>query len=130
MKLNNPVILDSIIESLEKGNGIKASCRAANLNYNTYLDWINPDSPRFNKDFSDRVKKALVSGVQTIEEICLSGILKAGTDPDKPTWTALAWILERKLPKKYGVKQEIDHTSGGEKISFTPISFISNDKDK
>lgn len=28
-----------------------------------------------------------------------------------------------------GTKQEIDHTTGGEKISFTPISFI-NDKDK
>lgn len=29
-----------------------------------------------------------------------------------------------------GTKQEVDHTSKGDKISFTPISFVKNDKDK
>ena len=58
----------------------------------------------------------------------MEAILKAQRSKAAKGDTRAAELL---LDRAYGkVKQEIDHTSGGEKINFSPISFISNDKDK
>lgn len=47
--------------------------------------------------------------------------------PD-PT-SAFFWLKNRQ-PEKWRDKQEIDHTTGGEKVNFTPMQFVKSDKDK
>ena len=70
MKKNNIDLLNSIIESIEKGNGRVSTCKLVNIKYDTLIDWINPKSSRFNLEFSERVKKAENVGNIRIKEIC------------------------------------------------------------
>jgi len=118
MKSNNPDILNKIIESLSKGNGRVQSCHIAGIHFDTFCDWLNEKSPRFNSDFSESVKKAENTGKLKIKELCESVILKAATDSGKPVWQAAAWMLERKFNKEYGIKQEVTGANGKE--LFTP----------
>jgi len=117
MKRNNPNILNAIIESLEKGNGRVMTCKQVGITYETFMDWLDSKSPRFNSDLSERIKKAEGTGKIRIKEICENVIMKAATDNDKPTWQAAAWMLERKFPQDYGIKQKIDHTTKGESLN-------------
>jgi hypothetical protein len=101
MKSNNPDILNAIIESLERGNGRVMTCKQAGISFETFCDWTNPESPRYNSDFYERVKKAEGTGSIKIKEVCENVIMKAATDNDKPVWQAAAWMLERKYKKEY-----------------------------
>ncbi len=109
MKKSDGKLLDKIIESLEKGNGIKETCKNVGVHFSTYYDWIDPNSPRFDSDFSDRIKKAKSIGEITIKETCEEIIMKAATDKTKPVWQAAAWMLERKFRNEYGKSQQLDH---------------------
>ena len=127
MKINNrPKVKKFIIESLENGNGIKKSCAAAGISYNTYLDWTETESPRHDSDFSNLVKKALLSGKQSLKEICQSVVFQAATAKEKPVWQAAAWILERRFPEDYGVRQAIEHS--GEIKQTTDISQFTEEE--
>ena len=117
MKKNKPEILNALIESISKGNGKVQSCRIAGITFETLSDWTNPESPRFNSEFSERLKKAEGYGQIKIKEVCESVIMKAATDNDKPAWQAAAWMLERKFANEYSIKQNIDHTTKGEKVN-------------
>jgi hypothetical protein len=64
--------------------------------------------------------------MNVIEEICVDVILKAATKEENPTWTAAAWMLERTLPQKYGVKQAIEHS--GEIKQTTDISQFTEEE--
>lgn len=110
MKKYSKKIRDSLIKSLENGNKILASCKAAGIDYTTYRDWTDENGPRYDPQFSQAVKNALEQGVKVIEEICIDTILKVATRDKKEVWTAAAWMLERTLPLKYGVRQEIKHS--------------------
>jgi hypothetical protein len=110
MKKYSKKVKDSIVKSLEGGNKIMATLKAAGIHFSTYQDWTNPDSPRYDLEFSESIKKALDIGVGIIEEICIDTILKVATRDKKEVWTAAAWMLERTLPMKYGVRQEIKHS--------------------
>lgn len=87
-----------------------ATLKAAGIHFSTYQDWTNPNSPRYDLEFSEAIKKALDIGVNIIEEICVDVILKVATRDKKEAWTAAAWMLERTLPQKYGIRQEIKHS--------------------
>lgn len=119
----------SFIKSLENGNKIMATCRATEIHFSTYQDWTNEDSPRYDSEFSEAVKKALEQGVRIIEEICVDVILKSATKAERPAWTAAAWMLERTIPERYAAKSNIDHTTNGENIS-TVIILPSNGRDE
>jgi hypothetical protein len=116
MKRNNPDILDTIIESISKGNGRVQSCHMAKISYDTFCDIINPLHRGYNIEFVERLKKAEDTGRTKIKELCESVILKAATDQGKPVWQAAAWMLERKFNKEYGLKQELTGKDGKDLI--------------
>lgn len=123
MKRNNKEILNKIIEGIEKGNGRVSICKQVGIHYSTFLDWIDEDSPRFNSAFSENIKKAENIGSIKLKEICENVILKTATDADKPIWQAAAWLLERKYPQEYAIKQKTDITTGGDKLE---VFFIQH----
>lgn len=126
MKRYSKKIRDSIVKSLEGGNKIMASLKAAGIHYSTYQEWTTPTNPRFDPEFTEAVKKALEQGVNHIEEICVDVVLKAavgrkakveGEGKEKVlvpgregAWQAAAWMLERTLPAKYALNQKIEHS--------------------
>lgn len=91
-----------ILNALSDGKGRVRACKAANISYETFLDWQNPDSPRYSSEFSESVKKAERDGNDKIKDICKRRIIE-----DK-SWQSAAWWLERNFKGEFALKQEID----------------------
>lgn len=104
--------VDRIIETLEAGDGRVAACENAGINYTTFLRWLDEKS-----EFCESVKKAEETGLDRIKDVQIQKILS------NDSWQSAAWWLERNYPDKYGKRENIDHTSKGESITVTPISF-------
>lgn len=111
MKRGNKDIVEKITESIKKGNGRVAACKAAGLNYQTFLNWLNPLHNNYDLEFLEAIKKAENQGREVVKETCVNVIINAATDKEKPVWQAAAWMLERKFPEDYGNRQSIDHSN-------------------
>ena len=128
MKANDQERLDIIVESIEKGNGIRVTCKAAQISVTTYYDWIDPDSDRFNSELSERIKKARSLGDLAVKETCEAVIMKAAVDKEKPVWQAAAWMLERKFREEYGQRQTLEHNFKEEKRAYIDDLFPPDDE--
>jgi hypothetical protein len=115
MKKNNPDLLKAFIDRIGEGFGFLETCKAVNLSYDTIYDWTNPDSPRYNAEFSEQFKKAQNKGLTNLKETCLNVILdaakgKKGEDGQKgtaPIWQAAAWLLERRYKDEFALKHQV-----------------------
>jgi hypothetical protein len=88
---------DIIIKELEEGNGRVRACKAAGINYQTFINWM--EDPE-KLEFLEAVKKAELSGDDKIKDICKRKIIE-----DK-SWQSGAWWLERNFPDSYKNKTE------------------------
>lgn len=129
MKRGNVAIQNKIVEVIQKGLGRIQACKAAKLNYQTFLNWLNPEHPNFDLDFLETIKKAESEGLQTIKETCESVILKAATRENVPAWQAAAWMLERKFKNEYSLKTELDHSSTDGSMSPMPKEVADSFKE-
>jgi hypothetical protein len=85
---------DRICELLKTGCTIEIACRAARISTRTFSRW-KKDIP----EFRERVEADEIF----IEPMLLEKMIEHGiTD-----WRALAWILERRFPSRWGAKQEV-----------------------
>lgn len=125
MKRGDRAILAKIVSSIERGNGRVASCKAARLNYQTFLNWLNPNHANYDLEFLEAIKKAEEYGSLALEETCMATILRTATRHGKEVWQAAAWILERKYPEKYAQKNKTDITTNGKDI--TPATIVFKD---
>ena len=112
MKYNEATI-EKIKTALVNGDGRVRACKAANITYETFTEWM-----RKKTEFAELVKKAEDTGNDKIKDICKRRIIE-----DK-SWQSAAWWLERNFPSEY--KQRTDVTSDGEKIVM-PIIKIDRD---
>ena len=80
------------------GNGRVRSCKLANIDHQTLLNWERADS-----EFSDRVKKAEMDGNIKIKDLQKRKIIE-----DK-SWTSGAWWLERNYPEEFKNRTEVTH---------------------
>lgn len=122
-------VQDAICASLEEGNGQLDSARAGGIHPATYFEWLDKDSPYYNSDFSDAVKKARALGDHRIREQGLAAIKKAGDgytidgENIRPQWQPWAWILERRFPDEFGRRERID---GKHEVDLT-IKIVGDD---
>ena len=94
MKYNKHHI-KKIVESLQNGDGRVRACQKANINYQTFLNWLNE-----HLEFLEAVKKAEDAGNDKIKDICKRRIIE-----DK-SWQSAAWWLERNFPEHYRARTE------------------------
>lgn len=74
-----------------------------------------------DEDFAEQVKKAESAGK-------IKHMKKVG---NAPAWQASAWMLERKWPKEFGAKQQLEHTGAdGGPIEFAKIERVIVDGGK
>lgn len=114
---------DQIVQVIRAGNYIETACAYVGINKSTFYEWLkrgarekqrvdqNPRA-RIRKeerkfvDLSNAVEKALAHA--EIRDVAM--IAKAGEE----NWQASAWRLERKFPKRWGRKDNlqanIEHT--------------------
>ncbi|MCX6154926.1 MAG: hypothetical protein NT007_12285 [Candidatus Kapabacteria bacterium] len=92
-------ITESIVMELRQGNGRVRTCKAVGITHETFMNWITKYS-----EFSDTIKKAEKAGIMLKKEEAEQCIREA----QKKQWQAAAWFLERKFPKEYGRKENIE----------------------
>lgn len=97
--------ITKFIDALKEGQGRVRACKTAGINYTTFLRWYETKSK-----FNTLVKKAEEQGSNTIEEFCLSKILKSDT------WQSAAWVLERMFQTKYALNKPLNAETTGKII--------------
>ena len=87
---NRAAITSGLCRLLRHGLSRQAACDALGMNRFTFYDWFGKDS-----HFQTAIKKA--EGRFVTDQVAL--IVKAAK---AGTWTAAAWLLERRRPEEYG----------------------------
>ncbi len=93
------IVAQRIVASLEKGLPRDTAARLARIAPRTFYNWLRRG--KANEDgylqFLQRVKEA-----EAKSEEALMGIIRAHA---ADTWQACAWLLERRMPKKYALRK-------------------------
>jgi hypothetical protein len=84
-------ITGRICKFIGEGCSRETAAALVGVNVETLYAWA-----RQFPEFSDQIKKADAK----FEETCIRAIRKAGRDTE--SWTASAWLLERKFPDRWG----------------------------
>jgi len=110
-------IVDAICDGLVAGLSIKAVCGIVNISEQTYYNWMEK-YPDFNE---------AVNSTRPAFEAQMLEIIKQQAHDD---WRAAAWILDRRYPREWGARKELDlnvnKTDGTEQV----LSFIKQAQDK
>jgi hypothetical protein len=89
--------IDPLLKSLADGEGRVRACKIANINYQTFLNWMAD-----NVEFLESVKKAEADGNDRIKDLQKRKIIE-----DK-SWQSGAWWLERNFPDEFKNRSDIN----------------------
>jgi len=90
---------EKLLENLRTGMSVDAACTQSSISRSTYYRWIEED-----EEFAEEVEAAK----DFSEAVLLESIRYQGEA--KQDWRAAAWILERRIPDRWGAKREVDLT--------------------
>lgn len=132
-------IINTICDRISKGESLRSVLRSENMpSLSNFFAWIDN-----NKDFQNQYARATELRAETIFEDILN--ISDSTDndiielPDGSKVTnhhainrdrlrvdSRKWMLAKMMPKKYGEKLDIDHTTKGNEINQTPVFVFKN----
>jgi len=96
-----PEVSEKIVTALRGGNYREVACRYAGISYQTFRTWLKraeeQQAPPEYLEFAAAVEKAEADA--EVADIAL--IRRAAQDG---SWTAAAWVRERKNPERWGKK--------------------------
>ncbi len=120
-----------ICDLVKDGMNIKEALKSKE-DYPTFQTWCNwkRDNSELFDLYINAIQDKSESVICEIDEISKdlrNGILEPSTA--NVLIQTLKWKAAKFYPKMFGEKSQVDHTSGGEKINITPISFVGT-KDK
>jgi transposase len=81
-----------VLESLRKGLSISAACAAAQVGRTTWYRWVEADPT-----LEERAEEAL--------SVVESRLLALIEEHAVKQWQAAAWILERRFPKRWSLRE-------------------------
>lgn len=101
-----------IIKYIEDGYSQADAAQMSSVGESTFYEWLQA-----NPEFAESIKRAVIKSKQVlIERVKRHGI----TD-----WKANAWLLERRFPQEYAIKQITEHTGKVEQsITVSILPFI------
>lgn len=98
-----PELITHAAQLVSAGNYIATVCKYLDIDESTWYRWMQKGQRQkeglFYEFYKD-IKKAEAAA----EMRAVTGIVAAG----KVSWQALAWYLERKYPKRWGKREQID----------------------
>ncbi len=126
-KLNKELI-EEICKYIGAGGTNKDACVMANISEAIFYKWLQIGQKDFEEnkktiyvEFFESIKKAQIKfklwHVQNI-----SNAAKAGT------WTASAWVLERKFYEEYGNKAHIRQIDDDGKETIIEVNIVRDDE--
>ena len=106
----------AVIELMSQGASIVEVAGLLDIRRETIYDWINPESDRFNPEFSNTIKKGLEASQIWWEK-------QARTNLENKDFNFTGWYMnvKNRFRADWFEKQEIDHTTKGE--SFNVINL-------
>lgn len=114
--VKEPLLKEKLLKMIEKGNYIGTSCEAVGITPQTLNYWKR--QAREGREPYVSFFEELREAERKAETVIAEGIYDIGFD--KRNWTALAWLLERKNPERWGRKDRVDVASDKEfKIEIT-----------
>lgn len=116
----NPDLEAKLFEGIEAGISLEGACDRVGISYSTFNNRRNADAA-----FNERVRLAISQA-----EWELVNIIKSGAAKD---WKAAAWMLEKRLPKTYGKKEEHQHLHAHAAVSeeiLAKLIGIRADRDR
>lgn len=93
--------IDKVVNTLADGQGRVIACKTANINYQTFLNWLNDET---KIEFLEAVKKAEEVGNDRLKDLAKRAIIANFTK----SWQSAAWWLERNHPKEFSIKQNVN----------------------
>lgn len=101
MKYSSEIVIE-ICKSVRAGCSHKDAAILSGVSESTYYRWLDPKDttlPDIKKqEFRERIKKA--------ELQCKAKLIRIIHKSAKTTWQSAAWLLERRYPEEYGVRQD------------------------
>ena len=101
--LLNLEVTEKIVDCLRVGSYIETAVAFAGINKDTFYAWLKRGAKETKgpyREFSDAIEKALAEG--ELDHI------KRINEASKTEWQASAWMLERKFPKRWGRRTEVE----------------------
>ena len=134
-------IFNTICERIEQGESVNLILKDSDMpSSRTFWKWLDEDEEKVKKYarakefYADKMFEDLVLIADgTSEDVCIDekGVEQVNHDiiqRDRLRIDARKWALSKLNPKKYGDKQNIDHTTNGESISLPPIVWIDSNE--
>ncbi|MDY6957667.1 MAG: hypothetical protein SVK08_00785 [Halobacteriota archaeon] len=100
-----PELQNKICQYIRAGNYIITACQAVGISQTTYERWINTGNKSKDGIYSDFVDAIKIAEAESEARNVLI-VEKAAIT----TWTAAAWLLERKHPDRWGRKDRHEVT--------------------
>ena len=129
-------ILNSIFKEIESGCSLRLACQRNKISPKTFYEWIDANIDK-SKQYARACEIRAELKFESIEDDYMTEPQRdAETGRIDPAWVNLQrlkidakkWELSKMMPKKYGDRIDIDHTTNGKDIS-TPV-FGTNPLDK
>lgn len=120
---------NKICEEIAAGKSLRKVCKSQDMpNMSTVLRWI-ADDPVFCEQYTRAREAQADHFVDEIIDIADKSDLNA--DDKRIRIDARKWVAGKQRPKKYGDKQQVEHTGkdGAETIKFTVNIGELHDKD-
>jgi len=123
-----PQMLLNLCDQLRKGHFPETAAALCGITKQTLVKWIRrasePGAPKIYIDLALSIERAQAEAEAReleIIRICSQGyrpkydesgkLVMAGRNPN---WQAAAWLLERRHPKKWGKREQVNLTTGDE----------------
>ena len=112
----SPERIQAICKAVGVGCSLAGAAAAAEVDYSTIAKW-SVQGEKDVRDGKDTLFSAFFAGIaraRDAAEVRLLSVIVAQAPQD---WRAAAWILERRMPEKYGAKGHVEITGrGGEPL--------------
>ena len=91
---------DQLLSNLREGMTIEAACAQSNISKSTFYEWLKKSGE--DGEWTKEVEAAI-----TFSEAVILDKIKRASEM-KEDWRGWAWILERRFPKRWGAKREVE----------------------
>jgi transposase-like protein len=109
-------IAAQVLDSVRRGDSLRAACREAGIGASTFLDWVGDD-----KELAEQYTRARETGADAEFErfLEMSEVeperTERGVDSGWVQWQrtrmdAVKWALSKKAPRKYGERLDLKHS--------------------
>jgi hypothetical protein len=124
-------LFDSICKRVENGEALRKVLKSIPLSSETFYRWVDADESK-SKQYARSLELRAELKFESIEDDYSQEPQRdAETGRIDPAWVNLQrlkidakkWELSKMLPKKYGDKVDIDHTTKGEAINIPVINI-------